>query len=288
MQFQHSIRRPVALEGVGIHTGHPVRMRLLPAPVDTGRVFRRVDLPTEPTVPAGPGSVSRQPRRTALCQGVAEVHTCEHLLAAAFALGVDNLVIELDAAEVPGCDGSARDFVALLECAEPVAQDAPRREFRLDRVCSVVRDRGSIIALPFQTGLRVSYVYAPADGAFGGPAVVDVEVDAKRFVQEIAPARTFVTLQEATIARAAGLGLGADYDNTLVWDGQGVLYNSLRFDDEPARHKTLDIIGDLSLASRRINAHIVAHGTGHWENLALLAKIEAVIAASEDIAGHPG
>jgi UDP-3-O-acyl-N-acetylglucosamine deacetylase len=233
-------------------------------------------------VPAHPGSISRQPRRTALRRGDAEVHTCEHLLAAAFALGVDNLLIELDAAELPGCDGSARDFVDLLESAGLAEQDEPRRELRLERTCSVVAEKGSIIALPYHRGLRVTYVFAPRDGAFGGPAVVDVEVTADRFVREIAPARTFVTLREAELARAAGLGLGANFENTLIWDGERLLNNRFRFDDEPARHKVLDVIGDLALASRPLTAHVIAQGTGHWENLALLGEIEAVARASGD------
>ena len=282
MQLQHSIRQPVELFGVGIHTGKPVRMRLLPAAADTGRVFRRIDLAGEPLVRANPGSISQQPRRTALCDGDVEVHTCEHLLAAAFALGVDNLTIELDAAELPGCDGSSKDFVDALESAYIVEQDTPRLEFCLDRPCSVLRECGSIIALPYSRGLRVTYIFAPQDDAFGGAAVVDVEVTAERFVRDIAPARTFVTLEEAELARAAGLGLGANYDNTLVWDGARLLHNSFRFDDEAARHKALDVIGDLALASRRINAHIVAYRTGHWENLALLREIEETMMGSSN------
>ena len=243
-------------------------------------VFRRVDLAGRPELPARTALIDIQPRRTALRRGDAEVNTCEHLLAAAWALGVDNLVAEIDGAELPGCDGSAKTFADALLASGLTPQASRRRTFALPGPCAHIdRDR-SILALPYGQGLRITYVYAPEDGAFGGPTVFDCEVTPEGFLEQIAPARTFVTLAEAERARAAGLGLGANYDNTLVWDAGEVLHNTLRYPDEPARHKALDVIGDLALCSRRLQAHVIAQRTGHWENLALARRIEAVIAAT--------
>lgn len=277
MNQQQTIGTSCEITGIGIHSGEPVLMRLLPAPTDTGILFRRVDLPGSPEIPARMEMVAEQPRRTTLRRGVAEVNTCEHLLAAAWALGLSNLIVELDAAELPGCDGSAETFVQSIIGSGLSPQDARLQPFALDRPCAVLKSDRSIIALPYPDAFRVTYVYAPEDDAFGGSAVFDVVVNSRSFMQEVAPARTFVTMAEAKLARAAGLGLGATYDNTLVWDDGQVLNNRLRFPDEPARHKALDVIGDLALASRGLHAHVIAQRTGHRENLALLRQIQAII-----------
>jgi UDP-3-O-acyl N-acetylglucosamine deacetylase len=278
MNRQATISSPAEISGIGLHSGRPARLVLRPAPADSGVTFRRVDLEGNPEVAARTDAIDIQPRRTALKRGAAEVNTCEHLLAAAWALGVDNLIAEIDSTELPGCDGSGQAFAEALLDAGLAPQGRPRRGFAITRPCAHVQPGRSIIALPYPRGLRVTYVYAPDDGAFGGPSVFDCEVTPDGFLKEIAPARTFVTMAEAQVARAAGLGLGATYDNTLVWDEGEVLHNTLRFPDEPARHKTLDVIGDLALCSRRLQAHVIAHRSGHWENLALARRIEALIA----------
>lgn len=274
---QATLARPARIAGIGIHGGQAVHLTLHPAAPDTGVRFRRVDLPGSPEVPAIAAHIDQQPRRTALRRGPAEVHTCEHLLAATRALGVDNLIADLDGAELPGCDGSSLAYVEAIREAGIAPQGTPRRTLVLSTPVSVISGARTLIALPYPGALRVTYCFAPEDGAFGGPRVFDITVDADTFTREIAPARTFVTLAEAELARAAGLGLGATYDNTLVWDGEQVLNNTLRFDDEPARHKALDVIGDLALAGRPLHAHVIAQRTGHPENLELLRRILAGI-----------
>jgi UDP-3-O-acyl N-acetylglucosamine deacetylase len=280
VEHQVTICAPAEISGIGLHSGQVARLVLRPAPADTGIVFRRVDLAGRPELPARTALIDIQPRRTALRHGDAEVNTCEHLLAAAWALGVDNLVAEIDGAELPGCDGSAKAFADALIQSGLTRQPSPRRTFALSEPCAHIAGGRSIVALPHGQGLRVTYVYAPEDGAFGGPNVFDCQVTPQGFLEQIAPARTFVTLAEAERARAAGLGLGATYDNTLVWNAGEVLHNTLRYPDEPARHKALDVIGDLALCSRRLQAHVIAQRTGHWENLALARRIEELIAAT--------
>lgn len=275
---QQTIAESVQIEGVGIHSGNRVHLRLLPAEPDTGVRFRRVDLSGQPQIPAHHSAVSPQPRRTALAVGDAEVNTCEHLLATTSALGIDNLLVEIDAAELPGLDGSSLPYVNALGNAGRVTQSNERTPIRIAEPLSLVRDQQSLLALPFADGLRITYLFAPDNGAFGGDYLVDLIVTPDAFVNEIAPARTFVTMKEAKLAQAAGLGRGATPENTIVWDDDQLMAGQqLRLAGEPARHKALDLIGDMALLGKPLQAHLVATRTGHRENLELVRRIAETV-----------
>lgn len=273
MTVQRTIAREATLEGVGLHSGEAVQVVFKPAPPDTGMVFVRTDLPGRPSLTAHPDRLCQRMRRTAMADGPVEVHTTEHFLAAAAGLGIDNLIIELDAVELPGLDGSAIGFVRCLRAAGIVEQGVARRTFTLDEPVAVSSGSASIIALPYRAGLRITYSLDDHGGAFGRTQMVEVELTEETFAAEIAPARTFCLAQEVEALRAMGLGKGATYDNTCVFDGDRVINNELRFPDEPARHKVLDLIGDLAMAACRINAHIVAVRSGHRENMALVKEL---------------
>ncbi|HEU0051798.1 MAG TPA: UDP-3-O-acyl-N-acetylglucosamine deacetylase, partial [Longimicrobium sp.] len=250
---QNTIARPGELQGVGLHTGEAVRMRLLPAPVNTGIVFRRTDLEGAQQIPALVAHVTTTDRGTTLAVGEAKVHTVEHLLSAVVAHGIDNLVVELDAAEPPAMDGSARDFFDLLAERGVEAQDAPAKYITVDETFSVTKG-------------KAEYVVAPADG-YRVSATIEFEhpgigrqygsyrVDAASFAREVAPARTFCFEHEVEALRGRGLAQGGSIANAIVLTRDGVMDGTaLRWDDEFVRHKALDVIGDLALVGARLNA----------------------------------
>ncbi|MHC5067123.1 MAG: UDP-3-O-acyl-N-acetylglucosamine deacetylase [Planctomycetota bacterium] len=281
MSAQRTIAKAVSLSGVGLHSGETTNVTFKPAPANTGMVFVRVDLPDHPRLTAHPDLLCQRQRRTAMAQGDVEVHTTEHFLSAATGLGLDNLIIEIDNVELPGMDGSAIDFCTALREAGIVDQDAARRTFTLTEPVAVEVGNASVIALPYHDGLKITYTLDDHGGHFTGTRMVELELTPDTFVEEIARARTFCLAQEVEMLRAAGLGKGANYDNTCVFDGDSVVNTELRYPDEPARHKVLDLIGDLVHASRRLNAHIIAVRSGHRENMALVQELNKRIIAAE-------
>lgn len=281
MSAQRTIAAPATVAGVGLHSGETCHVTFRPAPVDSGIVFARVDLDGAPQLRAHPDRLCQRARRTAMAEGEVEVHTTEHFMSAAAGLGIDNLLVELDAVEMPGLDGSAYEFAEALRTAGIVDQDAARRAFTLSEPVAVSAGAASIIALPYHDGLKITYSLDDHGGAFAGARMVELEVTEDRFVDEIARARTFCLAHEVEQLRALGLGRGATYQNTCVFDGERVIDTELRYPDEPARHKVLDLIGDLAMATRRINAHVVAVRTGHRENMALVKELNKRIVAAE-------
>lgn len=285
MAAQRTIAKPATISGVGLHSGEPCRLTVRPAAPDSGVVFIRGDLPGRPSLRAHGDLLCQRQRRTALArrtaEGEVEVHTPEHFLAAATGLGLDNLEVELDAVEFPGLDGSAKDFADLLRGAGIVDQPSVRQAFELDAPVSVDDGKASIVALPHRGGLRITYTLDDHGGALSAPQMIELAVGEESFLQQIAPARTFCLAKEVEMLRAAGLGKGATYQNTCVYDGTRIIDNELRFADEAARHKVLDLIGDLALCSRPLHAHIIAVRSGHHQNMALVQQINARIAAAD-------
>lgn len=277
---QRTIAREARLTGVGLHSGETCTVQVKPGVVDSGMVFVRSDLPNRPRLRAHPDLLCQRQRRTAMALGEVEIHTPEHFLAAATGLGIDNLQIELDNQELPGMDGSARDFVAALREAGVVDQDGERRSYTVTEAIGIESGDASIVALPYHSGLRITYTLDDHGGVFTGPMMVDLELTEDNFATAIAPARTFAMAREVEMLRAAGLGKGANYDNTCVFDGPHPVQNTLRFPDEPARHKVLDLIGDLTMATRRIHAHILAVRSGHRENMALVKELNRRIVSA--------
>jgi len=264
---QKTIAHPVAVSGVGIHTGKSIHLELHPAPVDTGIVFRRTDSGGV-EIPALASEVSSVELATSLGRDDVTISTVEHLLAAVRVCDIDNLWIELNGPEVPILDGSALPFLHLLEAAGLRWQEAPRRILAITAPITVELGGKRIRASPFP-GLRVSYAIDFAVPAIGHQEA-DLVVNRESFARELAPARTFALLADVEWLHRRGLGLGGDLDNCIVFGPEGPTNTSLRFADEPVRHKALDVIGDLALAGGPIWAHIEVERGGHQVHFSLL------------------
>jgi len=283
---QRTVQATVELRGAGLHTGSATTLRIGPAPADAGVVFVRTDLPGRPRIPADADRVVDRGRRTALAEGTAEVHTVEHLLSACHGLGVDDLVVEMDGLEVPGLDGSALPFLEALRRAGPVEiPDAPRRELLLQDAVGVTEPGTDAVltALPRERGLLVSYTLDYGPTAPFRPQHAAAEVTADAYAREVAPARTFVLESEAKALQSMGLGKGATHENTLVVGPDGPVQNRLRFPDEYARHKVLDLVGDLFLLGADIRAHVAAVRTGHAGNALLVKRLAALVRRDQDL-----
>ena len=273
MQYQTTIGRMVTYTGIGLHSGQNVTIRLNPAPVNTGIVFARVDLPGAPQVKAQAENVTAAMRATTLESGPAKVFTVEHLLAAFSAMQLDNCLIEIDSVEPPVADGSSLPFVALIQQAGLTVQTELRRVLTVE-TAQIVRQEDRFIAILPYDGLRISFTSTNPHPLLG-VQFGDYEITPETFVKEIAPARTIGFMHEVEALQAQGLALGGSLDNAVVYDDKNVL-TPLRFTDELVRHKILDVIGDLALAGC-IRGHIIAVKSGHALNTALAKKILANI-----------
>jgi UDP-3-O-[3-hydroxymyristoyl] N-acetylglucosamine deacetylase/3-hydroxyacyl-[acyl-carrier-protein] dehydratase len=277
---QRTLAREVEFRGVGLHTGREVRVVLKPAEAGTGVEFVRTDLAGEPTVRAAGAYLKTRERRTCLNHGQAEVFTVEHLLAALWAMRVDNVEVHIDGEEVPGMDGSARAFVEAIRAAGTVDQKATRTKFVVSEPLHLRDGRTSVAILPGEGGLHIDYNldYPEGVGELSGKRqTVSFDLTPENFEKEIAPARTWVFEHEVEPLRAAGLGKGANTANTLVMGPTGVRDNTMQWPDELARHKLLDLIGDLSLCNVDLDAHVIATRSGHGLNMQIVQRlIEAV------------
>jgi UDP-3-O-[3-hydroxymyristoyl] N-acetylglucosamine deacetylase len=274
MELQTSIRKPVACEGIGLHTGEPVRMTLRPAGPGHGVAF---DVRTEGSaetvrVPVRPESLLNGHFATTIGAGGVQIQTVEHLLAAVRGLGVDNLLVELDGPELPAVDGSAQPFVSLLYAAGRETQPAVRRGPL--RVTEAVRvgDAARWIQISPAPELRISYTLDHEHPAVGMQVATFVPGEAV-FVKELAPARTYGFLKDLELMRQQGLARGGSLDNAVVVGQDRVLNGELRFRDEFVRHKILDVIGDLALLGVPVVGHVVARNAGHALNHLLVREI---------------
>jgi UDP-3-O-[3-hydroxymyristoyl] N-acetylglucosamine deacetylase/3-hydroxyacyl-[acyl-carrier-protein] dehydratase len=275
-QQQRTIGKEVFMNGLGIHTGEPVSIRVVPAPPDAGIVFVRTDLPHRPAIPVKSAQVvdvGKSVRRTTLSKDGVEVQTVEHFMASLWGAGIDNAYVEVTNHEMPGLDGSAIQFYQQLKAAGSVEQPLPRRFVTLREPLFVEEGDSSIVIFPDRE-LRISYMLSYAHPLLRSQFVSYAMNGADSFEQKIAPARTFCLKEEAETLRAAGFGKGSNYDNTLVLGEQGVINNTLRFEDEFARHKILDLLGDLYLLGAHLRAHVIAVKSGHSLNVKLLKKLD--------------
>ncbi len=271
---QRTIAREVEVEGIGIHSGASVRARLAPAEPGHGLRFRRVDLEDAPVVPARLDAVRSTKWRTVLGEEPASVASIEHLAAAATALGIDNLEVRLDGPEPPALDGSAAPWCDLLEEAGPVEQaEVARLAAPASPIHLTVGDSRYAV-LPGER-LRVSVGIE-----FGHPAIgrqfVSFEASGEAFRRDLAPARTFGLAAWRDELHGQGLALGASPENAVVLEEDDA-EPELRFPDEFARHKALDLVGDLALLGERLRAHIVAERPGHEGNVALGKEIRKAV-----------
>ena len=266
---QQTLAASIQIDGIGLHSGKSVSLRLIPALPDSGICFVRVDLPGRPRIAARAELVTSVMRATTLSNGEVTVYTIEHLLSALHMLGVDNCLVEMDAPEPPVLDGSAKEFAELILRAGRVKQSAERREVRLQEALTV-RDADRFITILPYDGLRVSFTSVNPHPLLG-VQYIDVELNEDVFLREIAPARTIGFLNEVEALKAKGLGLGGTLENVVVYSDDAVL-TPLRYPDELVRHKVLDILGDLFLAGP-VRGHIIAVKSSHALNTALARQI---------------
>jgi UDP-3-O-[3-hydroxymyristoyl] N-acetylglucosamine deacetylase / 3-hydroxyacyl-[acyl-carrier-protein] dehydratase len=276
---QQTIARSTAVRGAGLFHGADVTLRFHPAAADTGIVFQRTDLPGRPIIPARLDRVVPSPNRTTIREGCASVELIEHVMAALAGLCVDNAILEMDAAECPGCDGSSRAFVEALDGAGIVEQDRVRRALIVEEPLCIREDDATLAIYPLEAsrGLTLSY---ELDCGPGSPIPAQsflVELTAGAFREEISSSRTFLSKAEARALRAAGVGVETSEANVLVFGRDGVIGNRLRYPDECARHKVLDMIGDLALVGADLYGFVVAYRSGHRANAALGRLLLAAI-----------
>lgn len=310
-EFQQTLAAEVRIDGIGIHSGQTVEIVLKPAEPNTGIIFQRVDLPGKPTVKADVDNVVETTRSTTIESNGARVGTIEHLMAALVGCGVDNVLIEINAPEVPILDGSASPFVAVIEKAGVQKQNAIKTYYVLEHNISFVDEAKKVemVALPYQE-YRINTLID-----FNSPVLGTQHASIRhisQFKDEISPCRTFCFFHELEYLLDHNLIKGGDVNNAIVvvdkpvTEAQvsrlsqifqkenvrvtegGILNNlDLRFPNEPARHKLLDVIGDLALVGFPFKAHIIANRPGHSSNVAFARKIKEHIKKNRHKQGIP-
>ena len=278
MIAQRTLKTLTKAVGVGLHSGQRVELTLRPAPPDTGIRFRRVDLAEPVEIPVEATSVTDTRLASTISRGKAKVHTIEHIMSACAGLGIDNLIIDITAEEVPILDGSASSFVYLLQSACSVAQDAPRRFIRVLKTVEVREGEGSRLKwarLDPYHGYKLSFEIEfdhPAVSATG--QAVEFDLGSGQYAREIARARTFGFTRDVEMMRSHGLALGGGLDNAIVLDDYKVLNaDGLRYQDEFAKHKILDAMGDLYIVGKPLLAAYSAYRSGHAMNNQLLRAL---------------
>ncbi len=269
MQYEQTIVAPLEFTGVGLHSGAPVTMRLLPAPAGSGIVFRRTDLDNF-EIPATGRNVAKVSYATSLMRQGVLISTTEHLLSALIGMGVDNVIVELDNLELPILDGSALPYVEAFLSAGIRAQRRRREVIRVLKAVEV-READKFIGVYPGTGYNICYgIDFPAPI---GQQDVCVDLASETYGTTIAPARTFGYMADEQRLRDMGLIRGAGPENAIILGSKGPVNGRLRFDDEYVRHKVLDLIGDLALAGRRIQGRVVAERAGHAMHTALVSRL---------------
>ena len=254
-----------------------VNLTLKPAPADSGIVFVRTDLDDSPRIPANIAAVVEKPHRTALRNGATVIETVEHCLAAIAGLNIDNLEIEVNGGELPNIDGSCAPYTdALLETGFQ-EQDRPQKVFVIAEPIVVKHNDALLYALPDKPDqLTVIYELDYPDPAIGRQ-IFCFHAERENFIHQISPARTFATQAEAQFAQEQGIGSHLSFKDVLVFGADGPIDNKLRFDDECARHKVADLLGDVMLLGHAIQGRLVAYRSGHACNQLLVKKLAQVI-----------
>ncbi len=272
--FEHTLGKSVSCRGVGLHTGLPSSVIIHPGDSGTGIVFVRMDRDPHLKIKAVVENVDVSQghgRQTSLMLGGTHIRTIEHLMAAFHGVGGDNALVEVGGEELPGLDGSALEYFDLVKSAGLIAQNKEREVFVIQEPTFVEGSHYSMAILPsqdFSISYTLSYDHESLRDQF-----VHFCLTPEVFAKEIAPARTFCLKEEAEALLTQGYGQGANFQNTLVFEGGEPIGNSLRFKDEAARHKVLDLIGDLYLLGRPIQGHVITFRTGHKQNYELVKKI---------------
>jgi len=293
MLKQRTLKQIARTVGIGLHSGTKVELQLRPAAPNTGIVFRRTDLEPPVEIPVAATAVGDTRMATTLDAGGAKIATIEHLMSALSGLGIDNCYVDVDAPEIPIMDGSAASFVFLLQAAGIVEQEAPKRFVRVKKPVEI-RDGDKWARLEPHMGYKLAFSIA-----FNHPAIdateqfVEVDFSRQNFVKDVARARTFGFVNDVEALRSMGLAQGGTLDNAIVMDEYRVLNaDGLRADDEFAKHKILDAMGDLYVLGHPLLASYVAHKSGHALNNVLLRALLAdesawEIVSFEDDAAAP-
>lgn len=280
MLAQRTLKTLTRAVGVGLHSGQRVELTLRPAQPDTGIVFRRVDLPQPVDIPVNAEAVTDTRLASTISRGDAKVHTVEHLMSACSGLGIDNLYVDITAEEVPILDGSSASFVFLLQSAGIALQNAPKRFLRVKKPVEVREGEGEQLkwarldphhGLTFRFEIDFAHRVVDSTGQR-----VEFDLGSGSYSRDIARARTFGFTKDVEMMRAHGLGLGGGLDNAIVMDDYRVLNSDgLRYDDEFAKHKILDAMGDLYIAGKPLLAAYSAFRSGHALNNKLLRALLA-------------
>ena len=280
MVRQRTLKNSIQANGVGLHTGEKVYLTLHPSAPDTGVVFRRIDLDPVVEIPAKAENVGDTMLSTTLIKEGVRVSTVEHLLSALAGMGIDNLIIDVSAPEIPIMDGSAAPFVFLLQSAGIEEQDAPKKFIRVKRPVTVEQEGKKATFKPFD-GFKINFAIDFDHPVFENQTLnASIDFSSTSFVKEVSRARTFGFMHEFEYLRAKGLARGGSLNNAIVVDdSQIVNEDGLRFEDEFVKHKILDAIGDLYLMGNSIIGEFDAHKSGHGLNnaslLALIAEKDA-------------
>ncbi|MGI9515689.1 MAG: UDP-3-O-acyl-N-acetylglucosamine deacetylase [Pirellulaceae bacterium] len=273
LRHQNTIQQPAIVTGFGYWSGQDVTVEFRPAAEDTGIRFVRCDLPGTPAVPARIANRTQSPRRTTICQGAASVGMVEHIMAALYALQIDNCEIWVNNGEMPGFDGSSQPFVEALDRAGVQSQGKARAVITTTDTLKIGDDEHCWIQIEPCDHFRITYHLDYPHQRQIGRQDFELDVTPESFREEVAQARTFLLRHEAEWLLQQGLGQRVSYQHVLVFGDDGPIDNSLRYSDECVRHKTLDVIGDFALAGYDLLGHITAYRTGHRLNGELVKRL---------------
>ena len=271
-ESQKTLAKEIALEGIGIHSGNTVSLTLKPAPENSGFQFYRTDVLDSPQISAEISKVKETERATSIQEGSLKIQTVEHVLSALAGMGIDNAVIEINSNEPPICDGSSKEFVEMIQKAGTREQKEQRKVYQIREPLHVSDDRGGFITIVPDSKFRISVT--AIDDQENMTEYYSSEITPGIYEKEIAPARTFSPIEDIDYLLKKNLIKGASIENSLLIKGEEVFSKEgLRYKNEFARHKVLDIIGDLSLFQKRISGHVVAIKPSHALNVKLARKL---------------
>jgi len=275
--MQKTIQSEASASGIGLFTGEKVSLKICPAPPNTGLVFKRVDLPGKPEIPALLSYVREAPRCTRLATEKGSILMVEHLLSALYAYGIDNAKIEVEGPELPAADGSSQLFVEMIEKTGVAIQKNPRKYIRVSQPVYWSEGEVHLIALPSQE-FRLSYTMHYPHSPLLRSQYYSLALQPLRYKAEIAPCRTFSLYEEIVPFIEKGIIKGGGLENALVIQGGRILNpDGARFEDEMVRHKILDLIGDLALIGAPLQAHVIAVRSGHSSNVAFAKTLSIML-----------
>ena len=269
-QYQRTLCAPVEFDGIGLHTGYPVHLRLTPAPEDTGIVFRRTDLKNF-EIEATRANVARVSYATTLMKKGVMISTVEHLLSTLYGFGIDNLFLDLNSMEVPIMDGSCEVFMdGIIKCG--IEEQKAMREYLVIQEPIEVRHGDKVAGVYPAPAPKATYIINFEHSAIGRQQI-DMDLTPECYRAEIGTARTFGFVSDVEYLKKCGLIRGGSLENAILLDGSGIVNRELRFPDEFVRHKMLDLLGDISLIGHPIVGHLYAEKAGHAIHAALADRI---------------